>query len=70
MGRAPNVRLPDDFIFNPKWWWDPVPPWLNEHLTIEVARDLAKIQLEKQARVLELEQTAVKQMMQALEKIR
>lgn len=66
-----EVQLHENLLrFNPKWWWDPVPPWLLEHLTVDVARELTKVQLEKQMRILEIEQIAVKETLSALERIK
>lgn len=71
MPHTSEFQLPENILrFNPKWWWDPVPPWLHEHLTIEVARELTKIQLEKQMRMLEIEQIAVKETLGAIERIK
>ena len=43
MAPRPDLQLAENlFRFNPKWWWDPIPPWFSEHLTIAVARELTK----------------------------
>lgn len=71
VGPSTDVRLPENILrFNPKWWWDPVPPWLFEHIKVDLARELTKIQLEKQMRILEVEQIALKETLNAVERIK
>lgn len=73
MAVAPStdLRLSENILrFNPKWWWDPVPPWLLEHIKVDLARELTKIQLEKQMRILEVEQIALKETLNAIERIK
>jgi len=71
MAQRPDIQLTESLLrFNPKWWWDPIPPWLSEHLTIDVARELTRIQLNKQLRVLEVEQKAVQETLSALQKLK
>lgn len=66
-----DIQLSENLLrFNPKWWWDPVPPWLFEHIKVDLARELTKIQLEKQMRMLEVEQIALKETINAIEKIK
>lgn len=68
MARLPDTQPFDNILrFNPKWWWDPIPPWITDHLTVEIARELTKIQLDKHMRMLEIEQIAVKETLNALE---
>jgi hypothetical protein len=71
MAQRPDVQLAESlFRFNPKWWWDPIPPWFSEHLTIAVARELTRIQLTKQLRVLEAEQAAVQETLKVIQKVK
>jgi hypothetical protein len=71
MAQRPDLQLAESmFRFNPKWWWDPIPPWFSEHLTIAVARELTRIQLTKQLRVLEAEQAAVQETLNAIQKVK
>lgn len=71
MAQRPDFQLAENlFRFNPKWWWDPIPPWLSEHLTVDLARELTRIQLDKQLRVLEIEQKAVKETLSAIQKLK
>jgi hypothetical protein len=66
-----DIQLSESLLrFNPKWWWDPVPPWFSEHLTVDIARDLTRIQLEKRLRILEIEQSAVKQTLDAIGRVK
>ncbi|MEN8144222.1 MAG: hypothetical protein ABFS14_04660 [Gemmatimonadota bacterium] len=55
--------------WRPKIWWDPVPDWFRDHLTVEIATSLARVQLEKHHGILEIEQRAVKQTMEILGKL-
>lgn len=48
-----NERLQEILHFNPRWWWDPVPWWVMEHLRPQVINELAHIQLEFQKQVLQ-----------------
>ena len=55
-----EALLSHAFRFDPRPHWDPVPPWLLEYLTADIARELTVIQLDKQTRMLEVEQIALK----------
>jgi hypothetical protein len=71
MAQRPDLQLAESlFRFNPKWWWDPIPPWFSDHLTVEVARELTRIQLNKQLRILEVEQAAVKETLNIIQKVK
>ena len=56
--------------FIPRPWWDPVPDWLLEHLTADFAREFMKVQLDKQMRMLEVEQIAVKETLNLVERLK
>lgn len=66
----PDV-LPHEHLlqWRPKHWWDPVPDWIRDHLTVEIARELTRVQLNKYQQMLEVEQRAVKETMEILAKI-
>ncbi len=71
MAQFSDLQLAENILrFNPKWWWDPVPPWLSEHLTVELARDFTRVQLEKHSRILQAELEAAKETMNLLDRIR
>lgn len=71
MAQRPDIQITENLLrFNPKWWWDPIPPWLSEHLTVDLARELTRIQLTKQLRVLEIEQKAVQETLNAIQKLK
>ncbi len=54
MGDHPVVpNLEPILRFNPKWWWDPIPPWLLDRLDRAAVAQLALAQLELQRTVLE-----------------
>lgn len=61
MTHLPDFELPEVFRWQPKWWWDPIPPWFADDLVARIGPELTKIQLEKRARVLEAELDAVRQ---------
>lgn len=65
-----HADLAETLHFRPRWHWDPVPPFLREHLTIDLVRDLTRIQLQKQLRIIEIEQQALKETLGAIEKMR
>ena len=45
-------QLEEIFAFRPKWWWDPIPPWLVDRLELVQISELAITQLELQKTVL------------------
>jgi hypothetical protein len=55
-----DIDLAQALRFWPRPHWDPVPPFLRDHLTLDVLQELTAIQLEKQMRILEIEQIALK----------
>lgn len=61
MARFDDGQFAEALRFNPKWWWDPIPPWFFEHLTDELSRRLLVVQLEKQAQIVQAELNAIKQ---------
>lgn len=61
MPRFDDAQFADALKFNPKWWWDPIPPWFYEHLTDDLSSRLLVVQLQKQARIVEAELDAIKQ---------
>jgi hypothetical protein len=67
--RLAAPELAEALQFRPRWWWDPVPPWLRDHLDIKVIQELAVIQLEKRMRILEIEQIAVKETISAIKNV-
>lgn len=66
---AENITLAEALHFRPRWHWDPVPPFLREHLTLDIVRELTKVQLQKQMRILEIEQIAIKDTLNVIEKM-
>jgi len=61
-----DFQLADQLRFNPKWWWDPIPDWYLDDLGIELRRDILNVQLQKQARLLEVQLDAVKETMKLI----
>ena len=66
---AAATHLHEHLRFNPKWWWDPVPFPYAEHLTVELARDLAVIQLKKQVEISRIQQEAINETIQLIQKM-
>jgi hypothetical protein len=64
----PAAQLSEAFQFNPKWWWDPVPPWLLEQLTAPVIREIGVIHLEAQLAALEIQSKALEKALAVLRK--
>ena len=52
-------ELAEPFQFHPKWWWDPVPPWLFQYLEKELVVEVAKVHLDYQRVVLEQQLDAI-----------
>jgi len=53
------VQLQDTFHFRPRWWWDPVPDWVIDHLTPDTIRELGTLQIEAQRTVLKAQLEAL-----------
>jgi hypothetical protein len=67
---AQDISLAQELEFRPRWHWDPVPPFLREHLDFDVIRELTTIQLQKQLRILEIEQIAIKDTLNAVQNLK
>lgn len=65
-----DINLAERLEFRPRPHWDPVPPWLREWLTLDVIRELTVIQLDKQMRILEIEQIALKDTLNVIRDMR
>ena len=44
--RSKTFQLAEELHFKPKWWWDPVPPWIIERIELTDLARLAVTQLE------------------------
>jgi hypothetical protein len=62
----PQIRPPlaDVLAFRPRWWWDPVPEWVIQHLDRAVILRLALTQLEFEQTVLESQAKANSRVME------
>ena len=69
MHRQPQIDLEiaDLLQFRPKWWWDPIPPFL-ENISDRLGLDLTRIQLQKRQAMLQAELEAISQTLKAIEK--
>jgi len=64
----PPVQLAELLQFRPKWWWDPVPDWVLDHLNPAAVREIASIQLKTQIEMLKVQQNALEETMVAMRK--
>ena len=64
----PPVQLAELLQFRPKWWWDPVPDWVLDHLSTAVIREVAAIQMKTQIEMLRVQQNALEETMAAMRK--
>jgi hypothetical protein len=67
---AEDISLAEALQFRPRWHWDPVPPFLREYLTVDIVRELTAIQLQKQMRILEIEQIAIKDTLNVIQNLK
>ena len=66
----PRQPLPEILNFHPEWWTDPLPPWLFvAELDKSVLVQLATVQLEAAAAMLEQRANAARQTMEILQKV-
>jgi len=56
-----DIQIPEVLQWRPKWWWDPIPPWVREDLIVKIGPELTKIQLNKVEKMLEAELRAVRE---------
>ena len=62
--------LPELLQFRPKRWWDPVPDWLFQHLDREVIIELARVSVQVQKEMLDVQLRSIDAISQVLEKQR
>ena len=66
----PRQPLPEVLHFHPEWWTDPLPPWLFvADLDKRVLVELATVQLEAAAAMLEQRAGAARKTMEILQKV-
>jgi hypothetical protein len=63
-------KLSEALHFNPKIWWDPVPPWVWDILDKAVQKELTVIQLEFQKAALDAQSKAIDRTIGAISKSR
>jgi hypothetical protein len=68
--RRLNERLSEVLEFRPRWWWDPIPPWILEELRPELKRELVQIHLELEMGVLEAQMKSIQRSMEVLQRMR
>jgi hypothetical protein len=64
----PTAPVSEALQFRPRWWWDPVPDWVLEHLSSVLIREIAVIQMKTQVDMLKVQQGALEQTMAVLRK--
>ena len=65
----PRQPLPELLNFHPEWWTDPLPPWLFvADLDKRVLVELAAVQLEAQAQMLDLRAGAARKALEIVQK--
>jgi hypothetical protein len=66
----PRQPLPEILSFHPEWWTDPLPPWLFiAELDKSVLVQLATVQLESAAAMLQTRADAARRTMEILQKV-
>ena len=56
--------------FQPRWWWDPVPPWIVDHLDKQILVELAGIHAQHQVNVLQSQLEAAQRAAEVMQKAR
>lgn len=65
----PQQQLPEVLHFHPEWWTDPLPPWLfTADLDRRVLVELAAVQLEAQAAMLDTRANFARRAMEIVQK--
>jgi hypothetical protein len=66
----PRQPLPEILNFHPEWWTDPLPPWLFvAELDKSVLVQLATVQLEAAATMLQTRADTARKTMEILQKV-
>ena len=47
------LEIAEQLRFRPKWWWDPVPDWVVQHIDRAVLFEITVIQMEVQKTILQ-----------------
>jgi hypothetical protein len=64
-----DVPLQESLRFRPKIWWDPVPDWLFTHLDREIVVELARVSVQVQREMLEVQLKSMDQISEVLAKV-
>lgn len=56
--------------FRPRWWWDPIPPWLFKDLDPRVVVELVQVQLDVQEAVLKAQIEAIGRTREVLQQVK
>lgn len=65
-----HLELQETFHFRPRWWWDPVPPWVFKDLDPRIVIDLAQVQLDVQEAVLKAQLDAIGRTREVLQQVK
>ena len=60
--------LQEIFRFRPRWWWDPVPPWVLQGLDRSIVAQLGVISLQTERAMLDVQAKALDQTIEVLQK--
>lgn len=52
-------ELAETLQFRPRWWWDPIPPWVFQDLDRRIVVDLVQVQLDFQESLLKAQVKAI-----------
>jgi hypothetical protein len=63
-------ELHEALRFRPKIWWDPVPDWLFPHLDRELVIELARVSLQLERNMLEVQLRGMDEISKVLERQR
>ena len=64
----PTAPLAEALQFRPRWWWDPVPDWVLDHLSAAVIKEIGAIQVRAQLEVLQIQQKALEETLAVMRK--
>ena len=63
-------QIIDQLRFDPKWWWDPIPPWFAEFITVDVAKQLMVTQLKRQVEMIQVQHRAIEDTINVIERMK
>ena len=55
----PPAAVAEALQFRPRWWWEPVPDWVLDHINPAAIREIAVVQLTSQLETLRVQEKAL-----------